>query len=1045
MPPPIIQVEVNSIKANRQIKSIKKNLADLNTMVNRIARNVKTVDFSQMGKGATGNLRNMAKAATVAATAQGKLGKGLKDVGKASDKAGKQTRGLNKNVTALSKSIQVALGPLSGVAARLTAFVSLGSGLNFVIAGIVAGFIALSAIFIKTVQAGREMEERMFAIQQVINITGQAAGRSAVQIEALAQSVATSTLASINDIRSASAVLLTFVSVTGKAFDRTIRLAQDLAQLGFGSARNAAVQLGKALEDPKAGLSALRRVGVSFTRQLRDQIIEMAELGRTAEAVELILSNLESQVGGVGEAAAQGLSGALDRLGDNFTRFFELLGQKTETLPGLTALFTLLNVRLEALNERLEPAGFESLSEGVEEANVALAKHIEFVKEQNLAQAMAGVMLGMNSRNFKRLSENVELANEAFADFLEDLEDQQVGDDIREAIKAANLAQLGLDALTDTFEKLEDRVLAGAKAQRDFAFGIKVIDEIVKSNDANVRALIPTLEKELELRRALAVQLENALASTRFLSKAEREAQKQAGQANRILKRMLDTRNKAFETTEQQIDSILRESKALLISGKERKVALEVLKAEIRLKKVGIDVTREEIKQLLKRVEESARLREQVKEAVRDETEALKDFSRIIGTAFEDALTKGGTFRELIAGIEEDLIRLVTRIAITKPFEAAFTSAIEGGKLEEGAEGIEQLGFKLGETLRDIFGFGNQEQQEKLAKDVETALAKEEAARGKFAITTGGATTQVQLLADAALKASIALNQLVKVTAGDVPIPLTEAQKANAAFQKALPGGGFGGPDDEGMEDAVQSGVERGFNTILTRTGGGFPIGGGPGGPDDAGQEFTGAAKRLIDAIDDDIAALKLEVQAKRAAEIVTTIQTAAVQAETVATNTLTPALTAAAAAANSFAVSAGGGSGGGIGGAVSSIFGGGSATPGADFTAANIDFLGFTAKGGVLNRRGRVPIQSLASGGIADRPSVAVFGEKPGQKEAFVPLPSGDKIPVDLRGDVGGGGITINGPLMVVEARDAESFEQSDTQIASGIVTVLQRAQRNM
>ncbi len=94
------------------------------------------------------------------------------------------------------------------------------------------------------------------------------------------------------------------------------------------------------------------------------------------------------------------------------------------------------------------------------------------------------------------------------------------------------------------------------------------------------------------------------------------------------------------------------------------------------------------------------------------------------------------------------------------------------------------------------------------------------------------------------------------------------------------------------------------------------------------------------------------------------------------------------------------------------------------------------------MGRKGKVKLERFQSGGIADSPSVAVFGEGKRQKEAFVPLPSGDKIPVELAGD--SSGVTINGPLMVVQATDVESFAQSETQVAANIVGLLQRAQRN-
>jgi hypothetical protein len=55
-------------------------------------------------------------------------------------------------------------------------------------------------------------------------------------------------------------------------------------------------------------------------------------------------------------------------------------------------------------------------------------------------------------------------------------------------------------------------------------------------------------------------------------------------------------------------------------------------------------------------------------------------------------------------------------------------------------------------------------------------------------------------------------------------------------------------------------------------------------------------------------------------------------------------------------------------------------------------------ADGGVMTRRGPLPLQVFANGGIANRPSLALFGEAK-RPEAFVPLPDGRTIPVTMRG----------------------------------------------
>jgi hypothetical protein len=70
------------------------------------------------------------------------------------------------------------------------------------------------------------------------------------------------------------------------------------------------------------------------------------------------------------------------------------------------------------------------------------------------------------------------------------------------------------------------------------------------------------------------------------------------------------------------------------------------------------------------------------------------------------------------------------------------------------------------------------------------------------------------------------------------------------------------------------------------------------------------------------------------------------------------------------------------------------------------LSLFGF-ADGGIMTSAGPVPLRKYAGGGIANSPQLAVFAEG-GVREAFVPVPSG-RIPVELRGSVGGGATQVN------------------------------------
>lgn len=95
------------------------------------------------------------------------------------------------------------------------------------------------------------------------------------------------------------------------------------------------------------------------------------------------------------------------------------------------------------------------------------------------------------------------------------------------------------------------------------------------------------------------------------------------------------------------------------------------------------------------------------------------------------------------------------------------------------------------------------------------------------------------------------------------------------------------------------------------------------------------------------------------------------------------------------------------IAGLVDSVMGGitvgsSSATRGTVYgqkTDAWMAEIGAFANGGIMTSKGALPLEKYAKGGIANRPQVALFGEG-STPEAFVPLPDGRRIPVNLNVD---------------------------------------------
>lgn len=94
------------------------------------------------------------------------------------------------------------------------------------------------------------------------------------------------------------------------------------------------------------------------------------------------------------------------------------------------------------------------------------------------------------------------------------------------------------------------------------------------------------------------------------------------------------------------------------------------------------------------------------------------------------------------------------------------------------------------------------------------------------------------------------------------------------------------------------------------------------------------------------------------------------------------------------------------IAGLVGAMFGGGGAVTSASMFAEQASFGGGAiapfANGGIMTGSGSMPLKMYSTGGIANSPQLAMFGEG-SRPEAYVPLPDGRTIPVTMAGGAGG------------------------------------------
>ncbi|UWQ59967.1 phage tail length tape measure family protein [Leisingera caerulea] len=157
----------------------------------------------------------------------------------------------------------------------------------------------------ESVQLYDQQVQAETAVQQALKSTGGAAGRTADELKGLASALQGATTFGDEDIlRNVTAPLLTFTKVQGDVFDRAQANVLDMATLLKMDLKSASILVGKALNDPVKGISALSRSGVQFSESQKGVIKSLVETGDVAGAQALILQELESQFQGQAAAAA---------------------------------------------------------------------------------------------------------------------------------------------------------------------------------------------------------------------------------------------------------------------------------------------------------------------------------------------------------------------------------------------------------------------------------------------------------------------------------------------------------------------------------------------------------------------------------------------------------------------------------------------------------------------------------------------------------------------------------------------------------------------
>lgn len=273
-----------------------------------------------------------------------------------------------------------------------SAFTGLG---DLVTGGLITGGItaiagALVNFGAASFQAFSESEKALTKVNTAIKQTGGVAGFTTDQLAAEAERLMSLTTFDddqiLNDV---TAQLLTFTNVTGEAFTKAQEAALNLNTVLGGDLQGNAIQLGKALENPVKGVTALSKAGVTFTAVQKEQIKGLQEQGKLQEAQAIILDEINAKYGEQAKAIANTPTGKIEQMKNLWGELQEqigvgIAGAVGKIIPLISTLITSLQQGINLMIEAVTPFWnilkelFNTIFEG-SDATKLLAGYMEWL------------------------------------------------------------------------------------------------------------------------------------------------------------------------------------------------------------------------------------------------------------------------------------------------------------------------------------------------------------------------------------------------------------------------------------------------------------------------------------------------------------------------------------------------------------------------------------------------------------------------------------------------------------------------------------------
>lgn len=246
-----------------------------------------------------------------------------------------------------------------------------------ILVGLTVATGAAVAFGVSSVKSFMESEKSQAALVNTLKSTNNASGQTLKGMNKLAAQLQSTTGFTDEFVGSAQNMLLTFTKVGKEVFPEATRATLDMARQFGGDAQQNAIRLGKALQDPIAGVGALSKIGVQFSAVQQEQIQNFMKAGDIMSAQKVILGEIATQTKGAAEAYGKTFAGQIDILKASFDDLKEGLGQLM--VSGLKPLTAMFSKWVKSVNDA---GGFLEYFRGIIKRN------------KNMLELLAGVIIG---------------------------------------------------------------------------------------------------------------------------------------------------------------------------------------------------------------------------------------------------------------------------------------------------------------------------------------------------------------------------------------------------------------------------------------------------------------------------------------------------------------------------------------------------------------------------------------------------------------------------------------------------------------------------